>query len=163
MADIRAATTADWPGIESLLRTCALPLDGARENLGSFLVAHAHGNVVGTAALEVYGDAALLRSVAVDPGGQRKGLGGALVDAAIQQAIRMGVAKLYLLTTTASQFFQARGFAPVPRAAAPQAMQASAEFQGACPASAVFMMRELATGTGKPDAISTSTPHRSDG
>ena len=50
-----------------------LPLDGLREHLGTALVARRDGAVVGVAALEVYQDGVLMRSVAVAPALQGRG------------------------------------------------------------------------------------------
>lgn len=139
---LRAAVPADWPAIEALLRKCALPLEGAREHLGNFVVASRGGAVVGTAGLEVHGDCALLRSVAVPEQERNTGIGRALVESMIAAARGRGASNLYLLTTTAPDYFKRLGFDPQPRSSAPAALQASEEFQGACPASAIFMKRE---------------------
>lgn len=50
---------------------------------------------------------------------------------------------MYLLTTTAENYFPAFGFRPVDRSAVPTELMASPEFQGACPASAIVMRKEL--------------------
>ena len=59
---------------------------------------------MGSAALELYADGALLRSVAVAPQWQGRGLGHALTDAAIRLARDRHVPAIYLLTTTAERF-----------------------------------------------------------
>ncbi|WP_177142741.1 arsenic resistance N-acetyltransferase ArsN2 [Variovorax sp. YR216] len=140
---IRPAKESDWPAVAELLRVRALPLDGAQEHLSGFLLAIADGAVVGTAGLETYADAALLRSVAVSPAFQGKGIGRALVEAVHSEARRRGVKNLCLLTTTATGYFSKMGFLTVARGQAPAGLLASAEFQGACPSSAVFMSREV--------------------
>ena len=56
-----------------------------------------------------------------------------------------GVGDLYLLTTTAASFFTRLGFQPADRATAPAAIRASREFAEACPATAAFMRRSLAS------------------
>ena len=50
-----------------------------------------------------------------------------------------GVSAIFLLTTTAEDFFPRFGFERVSRAAVPESVRASVEFQSACPASAVVM------------------------
>jgi amino-acid N-acetyltransferase len=50
-----------------------------------------------------------------------------------------GAGAVFLLTTTAERFFPRLGFEPIARAEVPTSVQASAEFQSACPASAVAM------------------------
>lgn len=80
------ASLNDWLQIEALLNSVKLPLDALRENLGSTLVARADDKVVGCAALELYGEFALLRSVMVDKAQQGKGLGQELTRAALDLA-----------------------------------------------------------------------------
>ncbi|KQW02922.1 GNAT family N-acetyltransferase [Rhizobacter sp. Root1221] len=80
-----------------------------------------------------------MRSVAVAPGLHRQGIGEAMVGLLLHEARRSGIAHVFLLTTTATDYFPRFGFTRLPREQAPQALQASAEFNGACPAGAVFM------------------------
>jgi len=140
---IRAARPEDWPGVEALLRACALPVDGAAEHLADFVVADVAGRVVAVAGIEAYGADGLLRSVAVSNDARSAGLGSAVVDAAERLAHGRGMQRLHLLTTTAAPYFARRGFEVRDRANAPAALQASAEFRGACPASATFMTLAL--------------------
>jgi amino-acid N-acetyltransferase len=100
--------------------------------------------VIGCAGLEVYGDAALLRSVAVEAEHRRGGVGAALTRAALDEAARSGIAAVYLLTTTAERFFPRFGFEIVDRADVPAAVQSSVEFAHASCASAVVMRKRLA-------------------
>ncbi len=137
---LRQANTADWPAIEALLQANALPLDGAREHLSTFVVAMSGREVVGCAGAEPRADVALLRSVAVAPGLHHRGIGRQMVSMVLQEARRRNFKAVYLLTTTARDYFQRLGFAPADRATAPDALKRSAEFQGACPASADFML-----------------------
>jgi amino-acid N-acetyltransferase len=81
----------------------------------------------------------LLRSVAVDE--QGRGTGRALVDAAIRFARDRGIRTMYLLTTTAEEYFLTCGFERVTRADVPVGVQSSLEFTSACPASAIVMRR----------------------
>jgi N-acetylglutamate synthase-like GNAT family acetyltransferase len=62
-----------------------------------------------------------------------------LLTALVRETRRRQVLRLFLLTDTAPEYFARFGFRHEPIARAPQALKASAEFQGACPASAVFM------------------------
>jgi amino-acid N-acetyltransferase len=47
--------------------------------------------------------------------------------------------RLFLLTTTAAPFFARRGFAPVKRSTAPEAMTKSPQFASLCPSTAACM------------------------
>ena len=65
--DLRRASEDDLQGVLSLLAESGLPQDGLSDHLATTLVATDNGHIVGSAALEVYPDGALLRSVAVAP------------------------------------------------------------------------------------------------
>lgn len=143
MTTVRSATGQDWPVLESLLQANGLPVAGAKKHLDAYLVAVRDDELVAAAGLEVHGDAGLLRSVAVAPGRQRQGLGRLIVDAMLAEARSRGLARLYLLTTTAADYFERRGFVRRPRGAEPEALSGSEEFRGACPASAQLMSLEL--------------------
>ncbi|MCW5665030.1 MAG: GNAT family N-acetyltransferase [Piscinibacter sp.] len=141
---LRQAGAADWPAVEALLLANKLPTEGARQHLPTYLLAVSNGEVVGCAGAEVYGDIALLRSVAVAPGLQRRGIGQLLVERLLLEASRRQIRRLYLLTVTAPEYFARYGFKRGKIAEAPEALKASAELQGACPACAVFMSLTLA-------------------
>ena len=142
---LRAATPGDLTEIERLLTASGLPLDGVREALPGFVVAEVGGRLVGVAGLEVCCDNALLRSVAVLPEWRSRGLGRALVTRVVSDAETRGLRALYLLTTTAERYFPSFGFERCAREDVPAALRATAEFQGACPASAVVMRRSAST------------------
>jgi amino-acid N-acetyltransferase len=137
------AAPGDYDAIARLLGDNHLPLDGLRECLPTTLVARDGAAIVGSAALEVYGDGALLRSVAVSPALQRSGLGRRLTDAAIELARTRGIPALYLLTTTAERYFPRFGFERIERGDVPPGVQRSVEFTSACPASAIVMRKRL--------------------
>jgi amino-acid N-acetyltransferase len=146
-AQLRAARTADLPSIEKLLTMSQLPLAGVADSLPGFVVAESEGAIVGTAAIEVCCDNALLRSVAVAPEWRSRGLGRALVTRVIADAEARGLHALYLLTTTAEHYFPSFGFREVARADVPADVQGTEEFRSACPASAVVMCRDCAPAT----------------
>jgi N-acetylglutamate synthase-like GNAT family acetyltransferase len=138
------ARTGDLPAIVALLEASALPVAGVQAHVPTMLVARApRGEIVGCAAVEVYGRAGLLRSVAVAPERRGEGLGQRLTAAALDLARQRGVQDLYLLTTTAGDFFPRFGFAPITRAQMDPALESSEELRGACPASAVAMRAQL--------------------
>ncbi len=140
-AAIRAATSRDLPAIERLLIANSLPTDGVGDALGSFLVAEHDGALVGVVGVEKADDYGLLRSTAVEQSWRSRGLGRRLVERAIAAAEQKGFKALYLLTTTAESYFPSFGFAPTTRDEVPEAIRRTGEFQGACPASAVVMVR----------------------
>jgi len=140
---IDPAKTADIDVVEALLEREHLPRAGLRDHVEHTFVARAGNRIVGCAALEVYEDGALLRSVAVDAEYRGAELGSDLTRAALDLAERRRVPAVYLLTTTAERFFPRFGFEVVDRADVPQGVQQSAEFSYACPSTALVMRKRL--------------------
>ncbi len=140
---IEPAVARDGPAVLALLTENKLPTDGLIDHLRTTMVARNDGSIVGCAALEVYAEGALLRSVAIAPAMQRRGLGHALTTTALQLARDLQLPAVYLLTTTAEQFFPEFGFERIERNAVPASVQASIEFISACPSSATVMRKML--------------------
>ena len=157
---IRPARAEDWPGIRSLLVARELPVDGAEAHVGAFLVAMngATGPLIGVAGLERYADVGLVRSVAVAGDVPTRGLGTALVQALLQRAQDEGLRELYLLTTTAADWFPRFGFQVIGRGELPPVLSRSAELRGACPATAVAMRLRLPREGGSVQRHSASGP-----
>ena len=127
----------------ALLRHHHLPVDGLVDLWPTTLVARAAGSVVGSAAVELYDEGALLRSVAVSDARRGHGVGHGLTQAAIRLASDRGAPDIYLLTTTAERFFPKFGFERIARDHVPASVRTSVEFTSACPASAVVMRKHL--------------------
>jgi len=142
-AVISPAKALDIDVVEALLEREHLPLAGLRDHVEDLLVARAGNRIVGCAALELYEDGALLRSLAVDAEHRGSGLGSDLTHAALRLADQRRMSAVYLLTTTAERFFPRFGFEVVDRADVPQGVQQSAEFSYACPSSALIMRKRL--------------------
>jgi amino-acid N-acetyltransferase len=98
---------------------------------------------LGWGGLEVHGRDALLRSVVMLDHHRGKGGGRALVARLAAEAMRIGVERLWLLTTTAAPFFAKIGFEEAARDAPPEPIRATREFGDICPASATCMVRRL--------------------
>jgi amino-acid N-acetyltransferase len=135
---IRQAEPRDLPAVLALLSQAKLPTEGVAEHFHSFFVAHDGERIVASAGLELHGDAALLRSLAVAPDVRGTGLGAAVLRRALHEA-RGRACGLYALTTTAESYLARHGFEPVPRSSLPAPLLASRELQDACPASARSM------------------------
>jgi len=87
------------------------------EDVQEFVVAEVAGEAVGCGALHVlWSDLAEVRTVAVDPGAQRRGVGHAVLGALIDRARAVGVDRLFCLTFEV-EFFAAHGFRPFTAAA----------------------------------------------
>src|SRR5512136_707965 len=112
-----AARPHDLQGALDLLgRSELADRDVARGWGHYFVVREDDGRVVAVAGLEVHGEDGLLRSVAVDPDYRGQGLAASLVEAAMERAKQVRVRAVYLLTTTARDYFARHGFADCPRA-----------------------------------------------
>lgn len=141
---LRESDPAERSAVSSLLQSVGLPLEGFEEHFPNFLLAQVDGQLVGCAGLEVYGEHGLLRSVAVAPDRRHEGAGSQLVGAMLAVARRRRLKTVTLLTETAAAYFPRFGFVAIARGDVPCAVRASAEFQGACPDSAVAMILTLA-------------------
>jgi protein-tyrosine-phosphatase/N-acetylglutamate synthase-like GNAT family acetyltransferase len=141
---VESASRDAVPEVLAFLAANRLPAAGLADHVTDLCVAREGARLVGTAALEVYGADALLRSVAVDATMRGTGLGQALTRAALESARGKGVRRVFLLTETAADFFPRFGFAAIERSAAPESIRQTVEFASACPAGARVMMLELA-------------------
>jgi amino-acid N-acetyltransferase len=140
---LRAATADDVSAVERLLKSADLPVAGVAQTITTFVVAEHRSELVGVAGLELCGDNGLLRSVAVAPAWQNRGLARALVSRVIAEAEERRLHAMYLLTTTAAHYFPKFGFTRTTRKAVPSEVAATEEFTSACPASAVVMVRSV--------------------
>ena len=140
---IDAAHERDLPAVRELLTRQHLPLDGVDDHVGTMVVARNGGRVLGAAAVELYADGGLLRSLVVDPSVRGQRLGQRLTEAALELARSRGTTTVFLLTTTAEEYFPRFGFERISRADVPGSVQASVEFTSACPQSAIVMRKDL--------------------
>jgi amino-acid N-acetyltransferase len=99
---------------------------------------------VGFGGLEVHGEDALLRSLVTLPPVRGRGVGAAMVAGIEFEARLHGCRSLWLITTTAADFFAKLGFARCERAVVPAAIRETAQFSTLCPASADVLMKVLA-------------------
>jgi amino-acid N-acetyltransferase len=94
--------------------------------------------------MEVYGDTALLRSLAVHPDRRGEGLGWMLAEAVQLRVRHRGLARVCLLTEHASDFFAEKfGFVPVSREDLPEEARRSTEFLAFQHSRAVAMQLSL--------------------
>jgi amino-acid N-acetyltransferase len=127
-----------------LLTEASLPTaDLTESHLEHFFYCGPAASPTGLIGLEIHGDAALLRSLVVAKPARSAGLGAKLVSHAEQYARSRGVTAVYLLTTTAQEFFERLGYANSERTAAPLSIQSTREFADICPASSAFMIKLL--------------------
>ncbi len=140
---IEAARVSDAATIEALLASVELPSANLREQIGNFLVARVGGRAVGCVGLELYGETALLRSLAVLPEQRGRGVGARLAAEIIERARRLGASEAVLLTTTVRAMAAAMGFKEAPRGSIPAAVRESWEFTADCCGTATCMRLNL--------------------
>ena len=140
---IRRATAADLPEVQHILRETQLGEEGLSEHFPNFFVAEVDGAIVGVIGIEVYGEQGLVRSAAVLQPFQRRGIGDALVDAVERFGLDCGVKEFALLTTSAAEYFERRGFVRVARDTIRGTILSSEQFRGTCPSTAAVMRKTL--------------------
>jgi len=140
---ILPALPDETKAIRALLNRAELPSEDFGQHLDHFLTAKHNGTLAGAVGLEVYGESGLLRSLVVDAAYRGQGLGIKLCEQIFAYAREKSVKELYLLTTTAADFFPKLGFSVIDRDRVPRAIQATEEFASICPATAVCMIKTL--------------------
>ena len=130
---IRPATRAHVGSIRELLQSLKLSMDGVTlETISSFLVLENEKGFVGCVGMDVFGEDAVLHSLAVRPDARGAGYGWMLADTVIAQARYRGARRLYLVTERASDFFAAKhGFHVVDHSTIASEVAASPTFRAA--------------------------------
>lgn len=136
---IKRATKKNLNFIEKLLKKNELPYEDVYLKLNSLFLAHINSKKIGIGGIEIYGDSGLLRSLVIEKPFRKKGYGTELCLKVIKYAQLKGVKNIYLLTTTAENFFKKIGFETTERKVAPRAIQETSEFVKLCPETATCM------------------------
>jgi UDP-N-acetylmuramate: L-alanyl-gamma-D-glutamyl-meso-diaminopimelate ligase len=117
---------------EMLDKTGQRAKDATDERAVDTLIVADEEGIVGCVMLELYDDAAVLRSLAVIAERRGRGLGWMLADRAVGRAREAGARRLYLLTESASDFFAEKfGFRSVDRSTLDPAVANSPTFREA--------------------------------
>ena len=126
----------------ALLQQQHLPVSDIDEDKVLYLLKDAE-KTIGTVGLEIFEDCALLRSVSVVKEEQGKGYG-KFINKEIEKYVKdAGINCLYLLTTTAKDFFDKQGYCIIDRNDTPVSVQQTAEFSLLCPSSAIVMKKNI--------------------
>ena len=141
---VRPARRDDMTSLRAVLAATSLREPADDDQAGDFFVLCNEDGIVGCVSLEVLGDDAILRALAVDPKFRGSGYGWILADTAVSQARWRGVRRIYLLTATASDFFAAKfGFHVVDRSTLSRQVAASETFTRPESAQQVAMRLDL--------------------
>jgi len=126
--------------LRNFLRLNQLPADDLRLADSLYLTYYdSSEELVGSGGLELYGDKALLRSLAVSQTIRSQSLGRQIMEDLLQQVRSKDIKEIYLLTQTAWYFFLKLGFKEVNREEVPDEIRNSTEFSQVCPGSARVM------------------------
>lgn len=137
-----AASPAERQQAIELLQQQHLPVEDLDDDKLIYIFLDGE-KLIGTAGLEIFEDCGLLRSVSIIKEEQGKGLGQKLSQQVEQYAADSGISCLYLLTTTAKDFFEKQGYCLIKRDNVPHAIKQTAEFASLCPSSAVVMKKKI--------------------
>ena len=139
--DYTHAKPDDKTEIIELIKSCNLPYEDLNtEKLKSFIIAKSDGEIIGCIGMEFFKEHGLLRSLAVNERFRNQKIGSELYSRLISFSAQSGVKTIHLLTTTAENFFNRKGFSKSGRSAAPEAIKNSVEFSTLCPLSSVYMI-----------------------
>lgn len=139
---LQRAEAASLPLLKNLLASENLPTEDLNADMQLFYSLAGSPNdqeILTCGGYEQYGNIGLLRSVAIHPKNQGKGIGKQWMRLLLEKGQELGLEEIYLLTTTAEGFFQKIGFTTIPRENVPAAIQNSEEFSSICPSSAALM------------------------
>jgi amino-acid N-acetyltransferase len=143
MVEIRKAKETESSFIENILRENDLPYEDIKSKMDCMFIAYVDERIVGIGGIEVYGRHGLLRSLVIEREFRGKGYGKDLCLKLVNRAKELGVDELYLLTTTAKNFFEKLGFSAVKRNDVPESIQKTNEFSRFCPSEALCMVRRV--------------------
>lgn len=135
--------TKDLKEVIDLLLESGLPVDDIQQAPILFFGIRNAQKLLAVAALEIYYPHAIVRSVAVEKNQQNKGIGSKLIDYLEEKAISLKIEELYLLTTTADDFFRKKGYSDNQKLACPEKIHQSEEFKNLCPDSAISLSKKL--------------------
>lgn len=127
----------------ALLLAEKLPVADLPDPLKNFAVSKKGDDVTGVIGLEIYGDYALLRSLAVNNNFRNQGIANKLLQHIEELAAVKKLKAIYLLTETAPEYFTRKGYYKITRDDVPSEVQQSPEFSHVCPQSAIVMQKFL--------------------
>ena len=133
---IREARAKDFKGIEEILLNAKLPIAGIKKPNCKLFVLEAQQEIAGIIGYELYGDIALLRSLAVVPSQQGQGRAKELFEFIFRHLKEKNIRDVYGLTLTIPEWLLKLGFNEIKRDDIAPELFASEELKGACPDSA---------------------------
>jgi amino-acid N-acetyltransferase len=145
-AQLQFASSKNLLELQELLKSADLPYKDIEEHIHNFVLIKEGQDLIGCIGLEIHGEIALLRSLAVAENHRKKGWGHILTKEILKHSRQKQIQKVFLLTTTAERFFARLGFSQIKRDDAPEAIRLTSQFSSLCPASAILMFMDLSAG-----------------
>ncbi len=143
MIEYKKANQTHLAQITLLLERKDLPASDCLPHLENFVVALDGAKVVGVGGFESCENLGLLRSFAVLPENRGLGIAEAIFKILCSEALEQGKSTLYLLTTTAANYFEKLGFEACERTDCPAEIKRTKQFAELCPDSATTMVRSI--------------------
>lgn len=140
---VRQLSSAEIPELSHFLSEAGLPIEDLTLPGRMFFRFDRAAELLGFGGIEGHGPDRLLRSLILVESRRGKGDGRRVLAMLEHVALTDGVQRLHLLTNTASTFFSANGYRAAPRSEAPETISSADEFTSLCPASAVYMVKDL--------------------
>ncbi len=126
-----------------LLASHKLPTSDLPLSLDDFFYVKDGDQLVALIGLEKYNGHGLLRSMVVHPAYRNKNIASLLVQKIEETAIQENLKSVFLLTETASAYFEKKGYIKVEREKVPVEIKSSSEFSNVCPVTAAVLMKKL--------------------
>ena len=144
MFSIEPLKEQDFVVINQLLVSANLPKVEITNPIGYYFKSvNSLNELVGTIGLEIYGNKGLLRSLVISPQYRKLGIAYLLVGRILTLAQSMHLDKVFLLTTTAEDYFEKIGFKIIVRENVPDEIKQSQEFSSLCPVSSIIMYKTI--------------------
>lgn len=140
--NIVPASQNNFSAAIGLLKKNNLPTEDLNPAKHLFVVEE-DDKVVATIAVEYDHHNALLRSLSVAKEKRNSGIGRMLVEFIEDLVQKQGVQTIYLLTTTASDFFLKRAYKIIDRNAVPEFIKTTNEYSVLCPLSSTLMKKNF--------------------
>lgn len=125
-----------YKDILKLLNENELPVSDILFERQSYWVYLDADKVIAVCGVEPFHPFAILRSFVVDASMRKNGIGRKLHEFILHRCNKLGIASLFLLTTTASDYFENLGWKSIARYSVPNSVKKSEEFRTICPESA---------------------------
>ena len=149
MLNIRRTIPEDFMAVTRLLSVCHLPTPNLHSNDTALFVAKTESHIIGVSGLDVCGqNKGQIRVLAVMPGYRKQNVGRQLVQRVLAEAEHHEIRKLFLLTKTATDYFQSIGFISEDSERPPAGLCQSTTLHDECPLDAQLMSRRVRNLTG---------------